>query len=258
MKNIHYICIISLCLIILIAILSHIYSVQKKALPQTDQIIQNNDNSLIDSNSVSTTVEKNDNNVTKTVTTPEVETTTSSSSPTTKAGSQNSNLTMHDSDTVKNELLSVEPFINTIYKYQVYYPQGWKVDSSPNSTKEVQYFINPTLDVVGGLKFATNINVTTSLNNGSAMTIENCISKEKLEIMFNNYELVSDTREIVDGNKARIVVGTWDYGEYKLQQTQQYIIKNGILYIVTGTTMKAVWDKHSELIEATRRSLDIL
>jgi hypothetical protein len=157
---------------------------------------------------------------------------------------------------IKHDLLSIEPYVNARNKYKIYYPNGWKVDSS-YSTKREQFFLSPTIDKYGEIQYMATIMVSVSPNSGSALTIENCISKEKLEIMFNNYVLISDTRETIDGVRARTVSGTWDYGEITLRQTQQYIIKNGLLYIITATTIPSAFNKHSEAMTAARQSIDI-
>ncbi len=154
----------------------------------------------------------------------------------------------HDTDLLENEA-----YVHTQHGFSLRPPKGWILDESGRFNTHV-IFLNTVQDYSENDPFVANINVVSESNQD--FNLEDYISETKnvLHKFLQDYQLVDERRETIDGRDVIFIGGTFSQGIFPLRNLQLYVIKDGKAYVVTGTALNSTWDNHKDILEASLRT----
>ncbi|MHB0976025.1 MAG: YCF48-related protein [Candidatus Aquicultorales bacterium] len=172
-------------------------------------------------------------------------------------------------------LAGLEPqaYLNTSKGFSIRQPIGWKAEDSTVSliaangemgqaisdiessggSLEVMFF-NTQPDEPGAVQFSENINVTSGNNRlfGGMRDsdLDEFFEAESKELP-ENMRILESKKVLVNGVKAYLSSMAMTQDGIPMKAVQLTLIKNGRVYIVTGTALEASWDQYRGVIEAS-------
>ena len=148
------------------------------------------------------------------------------------------------------DLLDSTPYESTGAGFTIQYPKNWRVDESGQLGTKVFFFSN-TVEKEGVNPFTPNINIVSESTQGIALDTYMQTVKESLPKTLSEYALVEETEVTVNGLPATRMVSTFTQGAFHIKNMQVILVRNGIAYILTGTTLAGVWDTYKDMIESS-------
>lgn len=151
-----------------------------------------------------------------------------------------------------------EVYENLQYNFKINYPKGWKINEKGEFGSIVVFF-NPNIDQKNNDFFSSNINIV--IDDLKESNLEDYVisAKKGLQEFLNNWRLIEE-KEVTLNNETigYIIGGTFTQGNYYLRNLQLFVEKDGLVFILTGTTLESKWDKYKDIIETSLRSFCFL
>jgi len=139
------------------------------------------------------------------------------------------------------DLLTLAPYTNNQYKFNLSYPQTWHLDESG--------YLGTVAVFSESEQGGTNVNVTmaTSSPKISLQTfVDNSV--KDIQKTLQDYVVTSNSATTIDGVQARLVEGEIPGGNLKFKNIQLYVPSaTGTYVIVTATTLDTSWAQYKPL-----------
>jgi hypothetical protein len=149
--------------------------------------------------------------------------------------------------------LEPQAFSDTKNNFKINVPKGWTQDVKTATPM----FLSPKQDAQGALKFSANLGTSAiPLKLSGVSDLDHCITGVELAKILPNYKTTEDQKTTVNGIPVRIIGGTFDYGDYHLQNKQLLAIKNGKYYTITMTALASTWSTYRDMFQVSLLTFD--
>ncbi len=148
------------------------------------------------------------------------------------------------------EALAATPYTTASSTFSMRFPEGWQV-SDGTKFGALVFAINTVQDADGSAQFGSNMNVTSEKVDTATLDEYMKATKAALPKFLSNYKEIRDKTVEIAGVPAHVIEGTFIQGELKLHNMQLVLIKNGVAYVVTSTSLSNVWKSYKDVFEAS-------
>ncbi len=138
-------------------------------------------------------------------------------------------------------------YVNKANGFSIDVPSSWKVDQSGQYGGIVS-FVSKITNPNDEKKFFINVGVGTEDTQGADLEVYMGDAEKALKQYLTNYKLVSKTDFTVGKDKAYIIEGSFSQGEVKIHNYQLIVVKGGLAYIVTATSLDDYWSRDKETL----------
>jgi len=146
---------------------------------------------------------------------------------------------------------------NSRHNFEIKIPEGWNIDES-GRLGTIVFFLNPTPDENSGELFYANINILSrSLQSVGVRNLEEYVNLDKEMLLKYKEEVIfiSDTPIVIDDKyEGRILVLTFTHKGVLYKDKHLIVIRDGIAYVIAGTTFESDWLKYEETFERSFNS----
>ncbi len=139
-------------------------------------------------------------------------------------------------------------YYNKKYKFTITPPMNWDLTENQNGAAAI--FVNTSEDVIGTKKFRANINIVIEETALSLESYANA-SRDALKKILKNYTQRASRKREIDKKQSYSSSATFMDNGDMLHNEQLLIKNNGVIYILTATTLEGSWGKYQKEVEET-------
>jgi len=158
---------------------------------------------------------------------------------------------------MNDDIVQNSVYRNSIHNFEIKNPEAWNIDES-GKLGTIVVFMNPNSDKENEQAFNSNINILS--RNLQSLGVKNMeeyvnLNKKMLEKSKENLKFVSDDSILIDNKyDGRIIGITFMQNGLTLKDKHLLVIKDGIVYVITGTILESKWLDNERIINQSLNS----
>jgi len=146
--------------------------------------------------------------------------------------------------------LEKQAYSNAKYGFQINAPKGWSMDESGKFETTV-LFLSTQANKEGEKNSNAGISVVSKPSMGLILDAYANVVKKALPSKLQDYKLTDEKTLSVNGEKARIISGTFTQNALHLKILQLIVVKNDKAHVVSGVALESAWNQYKDLIESS-------